>query len=296
MLLFLTMTALLPSIVKFKIRDAVYEVQTGGRNQSVVWFECSSRLFDIRKLIRMIHTHLENQLASARAEGRDGIPDGLIESEVIEILKNLHIFTPCSTIQLAASIQSLPEYIKGLKNEFKDIGFLVIEGMSEFYWSDRFTRDTTTTTTGSNKKNSNLIPSIKYLQSAIAHIRLQLAPIILISQPLLQSTPANHSQEGFPFFPSHFPPPWPSINSSIPQIDNSNPLTAPMLINSDLGTFYFKYSISIFPPKPLPNTATMREAMNREPQERRFTAVVRSAEIGEVGSFEFEFDENSFSA
>lgn len=284
LLLFLSMSALLPPIFKAKIGSTVYEVEAGGKGQSVIWMDCT-RKFDVRALAGMMHDHLENILAGMRVQGKEGIPDGLIQSGVEEMLKNLHVFTPSSTLQLAATIQDLPDFIKRISNS-KDIEYLIVDGLSSFHWSDRLAREAA--------KDS--IPSLRYLLSSIAHVRSTLSPIIFINQWILNTTPTHHSQEGYPFFPTHFPSPYPLITSPAPKLDSTNPLAPIVLPNSDSNSFNFKYSISLYPPPRPPNPSTLLEGMKPKSEDSTMMAIIREAGGKEIGTCEFDYSSKTFHA
>ncbi|KAF8216111.1 P-loop containing nucleoside triphosphate hydrolase protein, partial [Mycena galopus ATCC 62051] len=55
-------------------------------------------------------------------------------------LRNLHVFRPASTAQLAASIYNLPAYQKAHMPD-ADIALVAVDSLSAFYWPDRFTAE-----------------------------------------------------------------------------------------------------------------------------------------------------------
>ncbi|KAF7320440.1 Rad51 domain-containing protein [Mycena kentingensis (nom. inval.)] len=58
-------------------------------------------------------------------------------SRHLDLLRNLHIFSPIlSTAQLAVSIRALPRY--QTKKIRLEIGLVVVDSASSFYWPDRF--------------------------------------------------------------------------------------------------------------------------------------------------------------
>lgn len=107
LLLYLSMTAILPR--------RCGTAQVGGKQAMVVWLDCTLR-FDIRKLASMCRGHLKNML---------GDLDGkVLDREVERCMKRFVLFEPNSMLQLAATVQMLPDWYK--ENGKEEIGYVMM--------------------------------------------------------------------------------------------------------------------------------------------------------------------------
>ncbi|GAA5879223.1 hypothetical protein JCM1840_007619 [Sporobolomyces johnsonii] len=245
LLLHLAATALLMRKAHVRIDGSVAEVRVGGKEETVVWMDCTTR-FDIARLASLVRHHLVVAIQRFRRPRGLGAPTvEELDSLVEECLARFHVFHPTSTLQLAATVQGLPEWFKDHATE--DLGYVLVDGMSEFAWADQYVRETTPKPPPPNPP----LPPLRLLLAAIANLRKTLAPVIFITQWVFRPsvTLPHLSQEKFPFYQHHFAPPhWPSISSPSPSIDPSDPLKPPTLPNSDWPTFPIKLHITMHPP------------------------------------------------
>lgn len=107
LLLYLSMTAILPRCCG--------TAQVGGKETAVVWLDCTLR-FDIRKLASMCRGHLRNMLGE--------VDDNVLDREVDRCMKRFVLFEPSSMLQLAATVQMLPDWYK--ENGKEEIGYVMM--------------------------------------------------------------------------------------------------------------------------------------------------------------------------
>lgn len=91
----------------------------------------ADQTFDVKRLYQLMHSRVERGSRSQRA-------DIDVHVVVMTALRNLRLFPVASTMQLAASISSLPTY-HAQHLPTSEIALIAIDSMSAFYWQDRFT-------------------------------------------------------------------------------------------------------------------------------------------------------------
>ncbi|KAI5477334.1 rad51 family DNA repair protein [Pseudohyphozyma bogoriensis] len=314
LLYFLAMTALLPERWEVELGGVVVDAYIGGKGKSVVWMDATQR-FDINRLTSLLQTHLTAQVNAVRSEDVLAPAPSTILEQVQLCLENLHVFTPSSTSQLAISVLRLPEYFTNLENDHSpEIGYLIIDGMSEFTSSDQLAREkakddkgkgraedqstssTSTPTTAAHTNSPSTSPPLHLLLAAIARVRTTLSPVTVYTTWVhADSRVAYKSQSGLPFFPPSLPLPWPQITSSPPPFDPSSPLAHPPLPTSQTPTFSLAYHITTYP-RPMTKfpqgtrlgTALKERKNGRGEGMEGFVAVVRGRGGKEVGQFEFD--------
>ncbi|KAM0745740.1 hypothetical protein T439DRAFT_153210 [Meredithblackwellia eburnea MCA 4105] len=302
LLLFLTMVSILPQQWRAVIDSRVWEVHVGGKEKHVAFIECS-RQFDIQRLALLLRTHLTSQLALARGPGSGPSASQVIENEVIESLKRLHVYFPTSTSQLAATILTLPDAFiaKGSK-----LAYLLVDGFSEFYWEDQAERERLGGRSGSTIQSTagNNESPMRYLMLAIAQLRKRLSPVIFITNWALRDAVVTHnSEEGLPFVAHHLVAPYPHITShSGSEVDRNDPFKLPPAAgpNTNIPPVPLKYHISAFAP-PVKRVAVekgfdecLRVRMEGLGEgSHGFKLVLRAAGGKEVGSCEWDVLESS---
>ncbi|BGP39174.1 hypothetical protein JCM10450v2_003128 [Rhodotorula kratochvilovae] len=212
LLLHLAATALLPRTAHVRIADQVLAVPVGGKEQAVAWIDCAAARFDIDRLASLIRHHLDLAIRRFRAPRGIGAPRGEeLESLVDECMARLHVFAPTSTLQLAATVQALPRW--AARTTADELGYVLVDGMSEFAWADQHTAATAAGGAGQDKQ------PLRLLLHALAQLRATLAPLVFITQWVFRphAVLPQRSQEGLPFYAHHYAPPhWPSILSPSP--------------------------------------------------------------------------------
>ncbi|GAA5892743.1 uncharacterized protein JCM6883_007458 [Sporobolomyces salmoneus] len=221
---------LLPRQVDVRIDRQVIRVPVGGKEERVVWFNCTASTGfekEILKIGKILRFHLVQAINSYRRPKGIGAPQ---EEELDELvrgcLERLEVFSPTSTIQLATTIQSLEEwYTKSSSSTSgEELGCVMIDGMTEFAWTDQFERETHHQRSSSS--STPFVSPLKLFSASISHLRRTLSPLIFISQWVLRPTQplSNPSQQNLPFYRPHFNPPlYPSLRN--PPISTSTVVT-----------------------------------------------------------------------
>ncbi len=112
----------------------------GGQGTAVVWFDADGR-FSAMRLREVI---LDAVSSSTTNEGTI-TGDRDTESLVQEALTHVHVLRPQSSIQLVATLDSLPSYLFDVtahSSLSRRLGLLVLDSASAFYWQDRYHSET----------------------------------------------------------------------------------------------------------------------------------------------------------
>ncbi|ORY91518.1 hypothetical protein BCR35DRAFT_286458 [Leucosporidium creatinivorum] len=293
LLLYLSMTAILPR--------RCGTTQVGGKEAMVAWLDCTLR-FDIRKLAGMCRGHLKNMLGE--------VDEKVLDREVDKCLKRFVLFEPSSMLELAATVQRLPEWYK--ENGKEEIGYFMIEGMSEFAWADMYATELLTKLSATTNYTPSTAPtpghSLRLLVAALSRLRSSLAPITFVSQWVFRpssvtrystTAPGDTNQQGLPFYAPHLAPStgWPSIDRSARYTNTSDdPLAPPSTIpGTNLPSFTFNYHITCHPPslRVMRQGITMVEAFESRSDGRGegsegFRCVLKERGGREVGMWEWE--------
>lgn len=262
LLLYLAATAILMRAAHVRIDRQVLEIPIGGKEETVVWIDCTGR-FDIDRLANLVRHQIVTLITRYRAPKGIGAPrDEEIDSLVDECLSRLHVFYPSSMLQLAATVQNLPEWTK--TNAFDELGTVLIDGMSEFAWIDQFELEqkqqvaaTAEAAARGGATRPAEQPPLRLLGTAIAHLRRTIAPLVFITQWVFRphSVLRHTSEDGLPFYSHHYAPPfWPSISSPLPPPTATasaaaDPLDPPTLVDGQWPTFPLALHITMHPRK-----------------------------------------------
>ncbi|VDB99779.1 unnamed protein product [Peniophora sp. CBMAI 1063] len=157
------------------VSTCVLPVNSGGWNKAAIVYD-ADQTFDIKRLYQLMRRRVERQSRSQR----DDIDAHAV---VMTALRNLRLFPVASTIQLAASISSLPTY-HAQYLPTSEIALLAIDSMSAFYWQDRFT--------GEKRRPRNTTRSYGHMDSAdgsalhrvlvaLEKIRISHGPVIVMT-------------------------------------------------------------------------------------------------------------------
>ncbi|QRW24265.1 hypothetical protein RhiXN_10589 [Rhizoctonia solani] len=91
----------------------------------------------VRRLNAIISSYLRDRLGTILPQDTPESYDRIISQAVINALKRVHLFRPDSTLSLATTLMAIPTYHRtGMADE--QIGMLMVDGISSFYWSDRW--------------------------------------------------------------------------------------------------------------------------------------------------------------
>ncbi|KAJ1305730.1 hypothetical protein OPQ81_010462 [Rhizoctonia solani] len=139
LLYFWAMTCVLPHRLTAKVGDdqETKEILVGGRNKSVIVCDCDGR-WSLRRLNTIITSYLRDRLTTILPkESTPGLCDHTISLAVTNALKRVHVFRPSSTLALATTLMALPTYHRTHMAD-EQIGILMVDGISSFYWDDRW--------------------------------------------------------------------------------------------------------------------------------------------------------------
>ncbi|KAL8290075.1 hypothetical protein RQP46_003014 [Phenoliferia psychrophenolica] len=298
LLLCLAMTAILPQTWEPVVKGQTLNVYLGGKGKAVAFFDCTQR-FDIERLASLLRSYLAAQLASALGPRLGPPPEQLTELEVMRCLGRLRVYTPGSTIELAATLLRLPADLAS-DHTSHDLAYVIVDGSSEFCWADQLEREQTAAALKGKGRATDAadlhLSPLRLLVSSLAHVRQILSPIVFLSQWVMrEDSVSNRSRDDLPFYHHHLPPPYPHITSHLPPFDPSDPLRTHSLPNSDIPTIFLKWHIQIFaPPLQTLNVAKpFRHAFLKRLEGRGsgmvgFTAVLRGAGGKEVGSWNMD--------
>lgn len=200
LLYYLAGTCLLPSELN--------SVSLGGWDKAVVVFDTDGT-FDPKRLLDLLISRLKRALPE----------DAELDLEITrqKLAKKIHIFRPSSTIQLATTLSNLPAYHeKHLPND--EIGLLIIDSVSTFYWQDRFASEQFRTPVSHPAQSSNALANhpLQHVLSLLQRFRISHGPVILLSNWGLfgnrsvglssPGIPASTAVEPTVFFRQHLQP------------------------------------------------------------------------------------------
>ncbi|POY73665.1 hypothetical protein BMF94_3200 [Rhodotorula taiwanensis] len=262
LLYYLAATTVLMRRAHVRVDRQILEIPIGGKEETVVWIDCTGR-FDVDRLATLVRHQLVVLITRYRAPKGIGAPrDSEIDALVEECLSRLHVFSPTSMLQLAATVHHLPDWFK--KNALDELGTVLLDGMSEFAWLEQYeieqkqadvaagSRPAHAATAATKKPSGQ--PPLRLLCAAVAHLRRTLAPLIFITQWVFRpwSVLPQLSQDGLPFYSHHYgPPDWPSILT--PDVtpgatdDSNDPLDSPSLVDGRWPTFPLALHITVHP-------------------------------------------------
>ncbi|KAH7322303.1 hypothetical protein B0J17DRAFT_683578 [Rhizoctonia solani] len=139
LLYFWAMTCVLPYRLSVTVADDQEEkdVLVGGRNKSVVVCDCDGR-WSLRRLNAIVTSYLHDRIVTVISnEAPPGLYDHTISQAVTNALRRVHVFRPSSTLALATTLMAMPAYHRTHMAD-EQIGMLMVDGISSFYWSDRW--------------------------------------------------------------------------------------------------------------------------------------------------------------
>ncbi len=183
----------------------------GGWGKAAVVYDTDGT-FQVGRLKTLLHAHISGKHNAAG----DAINHSRIEDITLDCLHRLHVFRPTTSMQLAATIVNLGN-LHATHPRFADqeIGLVVVDSLSAFYWQDRFTVEQFRAgPSGHNAKNP-----LMHVLAALDAIRVSHRPIILVTNWGLNPTDKPSWDTGTlnsPFFKQHLnvlPRPSPSSNN-----------------------------------------------------------------------------------
>ncbi|KIP12461.1 hypothetical protein PHLGIDRAFT_61741, partial [Phlebiopsis gigantea 11061_1 CR5-6] len=175
--------------------------ELGGWGQAAFVLDTEDT-FDVQCLQRLLRARIDRSLQGEDTAQLENDPNHVRASALEEALRNLHIFRPASSTQLAATILQLPHYHHEEPHiQDREFGLLVVDSMSSFYWQDRFTTEQL------RGGPSEARTPFRHVLTAIERIQASHRPTILLTNwglnPLVKD-PAL--AERSPFFRQHLYP------------------------------------------------------------------------------------------
>lgn len=234
-------------------------INFGGNGLAAVVYDTDAS-FDVPRLHQLLLTRLSLVLPHNIEMARR-----LTE----ESLRRLHVFRPTSLLQLATSLLHLPLYHKVSIPEH-EIGLLVVDSMSAFYWTDRFIAE--------QMRNVSPDPSsinpLQHVLTALGRLRLSHAPLIMLTNWGLNLD--SRSTGPVTFYKQH-------LHSFPVYTEHPDANALPSLMTGDLPPtpvpLPLTHHITLFPVSipPFAPEISLRDAVQQEVEYRR--SMVQKGEI-----------------
>ncbi|KAF9068107.1 hypothetical protein BDP27DRAFT_1448733 [Rhodocollybia butyracea] len=201
------------------------------------------------------------------------------ESDAVQLLverslRNLHLFSPNSSTQLAETLLYLPSYHRTKLSE-SEIGILAIDSISAFHWSDRFTAEQLRSTAAHRVSNP-----FHHVVTALCRFYSTHKPMVILTNWGLTKTTESPLA-----FRQHLNPP-PALFAVTP---NSSSFTAlPLTLHITLSTQ---------PVSQIPVHFSLADACAQGSQmtSRPAQAVIRSAGGSQISHFAFTVEKDRLS-
>lgn len=312
------MTCILPQDVQascaITIEDArtetpVRTVLLGGREKAVAIFDCDGR-WQMRRLHEILHSYISSKFAQefenvrnyaepltgATLEFKPGVDD------VIRVcLQRVHIFRPTSSMSLATTLRSLPNYLQRGDAANQELLMLFIDSISAFHHADKWRAEEAAILAGSTPlqnrgaevQRADLKP-MTHILSALQSLQKTLGIVTFITNWALvtsegKSVNNQKYENSKPFYGQHLLPPYPAIPNHPNQPAYSFAITHHITLP---GT---EFAILPYPPGTSLADALQDEERRAVVEDSRVTAIIRTPlpDPGDqtksiaTGSFEF---------
>ncbi|KAI0673467.1 hypothetical protein C8Q78DRAFT_1017313 [Trametes maxima] len=298
-------TCLLPKTLR--------DVELGCWGKAAIFIDTDSK-FNIRRLHELLVSRLRRFLGEEGAISETSIS---LEDLAAQTLRNLHVFRPTSSAQLAITLLHLPNYhASEPRLQDMEIGLLAIDTMSAFYWRDRYTleqlRDAVDDSSRGNPPPNPLLHALK----ALAKFRTSHRTVILMTNwglnPL--EKPSMSGEPVSPFYRQHlhpFPAPFEphGATEAISNIEASQPRDGagpPQSIRTGSrtpqppgSTLPLHYHITLHPSPvdPFPASFSLADALHHDDMRAvlvtkgEIKGLVRAPGENTVGEFTFRIGE-----
>ena len=264
--------------------------EIGGWGKAAVFFDADGKL-SVSRLYTLLLSRMR-RLIGPEDVSNASVP---LEDVVAQRLENLHVFRPTSSAQLAITLLHLPKYhATDPRLRDKEIGLLVIDSLSAFYWRDRYTleqlRDAADGLTQALPPNP-----LYHVLSALQQFRTSHRPVTLLSNWGLNALtkPSSSGEPASLFYRQHlypFPAPFEShsADEAMLNIENSQRRPASADTRSDTSgsraqrgvetTLPLHYHITLHPSPidPFPASYSLADAVS---QEHMRAALVTKGEV-----------------
>lgn len=229
---FMAMTTVLPRSweVALSVRGSsrpprMEQIAIGGRQKCVVVLDCDGR-FSIERTYQLVRAHLTRRVHEHAATipalySAEATPED-VHAEAIQAMKRLHVFSPRTSVALAATLLSLPDYIE--KHCSEELSFVLIDNISAFYWQDRNQYESGAANTRSKLKQQML--PLKNALLALNAIRSTFGPVICITNWAFPWSGDRMPDADAPFYRQHLNRPYPSPFPIL--AEGATPIQAPL--------------------------------------------------------------------
>lgn len=195
------------------VSTCILPIISGGWNKAAIVYD-TDQTFDIKRLYQLMRSRVQRQ--SSQDDDTDA------HAAVMIALRNLRLFQVASTMQLAASISSLPIY-HAQHLPTSEIALLAIDSMSAFYWQDRFTgekRRPRNTTRTYGQLDSGDGSALHRVLIALEKIRVTHGPVIVLTNWGIHADASSslfyrQHLSVFPELPPHLAGPYPTLTHRI---------------------------------------------------------------------------------
>lgn len=244
---FLAMTTCLPRSwkVDLSVRGSSRpprseDIAIGGRQKSVVIMDCDGR-FSVKRLYTLVRSHLVRRVQEHAATipalySAEATQESLHE-ETVRALSRVHIFVPTSSTSLAASLCSLPSYVRkacsGSDEAAEEVTFLLIDNISAFYWQDRYQAEQDRAH-GTHSSKSQF-PALRSAMACLANLRAKMGIVTVVTNWAFPHSGDRYPTSESPFFRQHMPRPFPSPFASASDVVPVNVGRAELGVNDTAG-------------------------------------------------------------
>ena len=114
---------------------AVLPTISGGQGTAVIWLDTDGRFSATR--LRQVMLGVISTSSTEENNNRERL--------VLEALTHVHVFRPQCSLQLIATLDSLPSYLLNAtasSSIHRRLGLIVLDSATAFYWQDRFYAET----------------------------------------------------------------------------------------------------------------------------------------------------------
>ncbi|KAI0080250.1 hypothetical protein K474DRAFT_295278 [Panus rudis PR-1116 ss-1] len=290
-------------------------IDLGGWGKAALVFDTDG-CFDLARLQELLVYKLVQLISEQDARSSREVVADRARIIAIRFLSNVHIYRPVSSLQLAATLLNL-SCAYALESQLKDveIGLLVIESLSTFYWEDRFTVEQLRS--ASTDPEVPITNPIEYVLDALRQIRRTIQPVVIVTNWGLN--PAGHHSS---LFRQHLHPnldvasqesaaapsePLDAIQQdhieSISQVDHETVAVNPSSRTEDdvasLRVLTHHITLSPIQLPQIPQSMSLEEAYSEDRplrqrilETREFRGIIRTSGSNKRGTFSFLIGEN----
>lgn len=180
--------------------------QLGGWGKAAIFFDADSKL-DISRLHELLVSRLIRLFG--QEEPLPAMPTVEWDEVATQCLENLHVFRPTSSVQLAVTLIHLPKYhATDPRLQDAEIGLLVVDSLSAFYWRDRYSLEQLRDAADSSFHTALPPNPLHHVVKALQAFRSSHRPVTLLSNWGLNAfpNPSTFGEPESPFYRQHLHP------------------------------------------------------------------------------------------